>query len=105
MHHLDGDKENNVPENLVVLSVSEHSGIHYPARTCKQCGKKTYNKRYCSTKCMHIGSRKVSRPTQSQLRKDMQVLNWCALGRKYGVSDNAVRKWAASYGLICCGVE
>jgi transposase-like protein len=26
--------------------------------------------------------------------------NWCAIGRKYGVSDNAVRKWAREYCII-----
>lgn len=28
VHHLDHDKTNNAPENLVVLSVSEHSALH-----------------------------------------------------------------------------
>jgi transposase-like protein len=24
---------------------------------------------------------------------------WCAVGRKYKVTDNAVRKWAKQYGV------
>jgi len=27
-------------------------------------------------------------------------MSWVAIASKYGVSDNAVRKWARSYGLL-----
>lgn len=38
------------------------------------------------------------RPTKEQLFLDKQELkNYCAIGRKYGVSDNAVRKWEKYY--------
>ena len=32
--------------------------------------------------------------------EDIKIFSWCAIGRKYGVSDNAVRKWARSYDII-----
>ena len=33
------------------------------------------------------------------LRRIQDELNWnyCAMGRKYGVSDNAIRKWEKTY--------
>ena len=44
--------------------------------------------------------RKIKRPeTYEQFKQEMNELNWnyCAMGRKYGVSDNAIRKWEKAY--------
>lgn len=44
--------------------------------------------------------RKVKRPeTYEQFKQEMDELDWnyCAMGRKYGVSDNAIRKWEKIY--------
>jgi transposase-like protein len=42
-------------------------------------------------------ARKVPRPTYEQLKEDLSHMSWVAVGRKYGVSDNAVRKWMRWY--------
>ena len=42
-------------------------------------------------------SRKVERPSYEQLRVDVQAMSFLAIGRKYGVSDNAIRKWIRWY--------
>jgi hypothetical protein len=44
-----------------------------------------------------INSRKVERPTYAQLLIDKQTLSMSNIGKKYGVSDNAVRKWLKKY--------
>lgn len=69
---------------------------------CKmiECNNKVYGTTYCSTSCARLSSRKVRRPSKEELQKDILELNWSAIGRKYGVSDNAIRKWARSYGLL-----
>lgn len=67
---------------------------------CEHCLTPTNNKRFCSQECSKIGSRKVERPSIEQLRNDISSMSWVAMGRKYGVSDNAVRKWARLYGLL-----
>ena len=44
--------------------------------------------------------RRVQRPvTYLDFKNEMDNLNWnyCAMGRKYGVSDNAIRKWEKMY--------
>lgn len=41
--------------------------------------------------------RKVSRPSFEELNEELKNSNYCAVGRKYGVSDNAVRKWLRHY--------
>lgn len=40
-----------------------------------------------------IRQRKAERPPLSQLRKEVYEMGYSSTGRKYGVSDNAVRKW------------
>lgn len=39
----------------------------------------------------------MPRPTLEQLLVDTEELGFVGTGRKYGVSDNAVRKWIAWY--------
>jgi hypothetical protein len=70
-----------------------------PRNLCKICGKLGYGDTYCSQECSHEGQRKLQRPDRDQLTADITAMSWLAVGRKYGVSDNAVRKWAKSYGL------
>lgn len=40
------------------------------------------------------------RPSKEQLAQEIDSMSFIALGKKYGVSDNAVRKWAKAYGLL-----
>jgi transposase-like protein len=41
--------------------------------------------------------RKVERPSHEQLLADVASMSYRAIGRKYGVSDNAIRKWIRWY--------
>jgi uncharacterized protein YjcR len=43
------------------------------------------------------GRRKVERPPYEQLMVDVASMSFLAIGRKYGVSDNAVHKWIRWY--------
>lgn len=45
-------------------------------------------------------TRKVNRPPREELANLIDSHSWVYLGRKFGVSDNAVRKWAKRYNLI-----
>jgi uncharacterized protein YjcR len=47
--------------------------------------------------CHQINSRKVERPSYEQLITDKQSMTMVDIGKKYGVSDNAVRKWIKKY--------
>ena len=66
-------------------------------KICMKCKNefKTISKKrkYCSCKCAKIGRRRVNRPSKEILLKEIEETNYCAVGRKYGVSDNAIRKW------------
>jgi transposase-like protein len=41
--------------------------------------------------------RKVDRPPRDQLLREIKEFGYLAVGRKYGVSDNAIRKWVRQY--------
>ena len=66
----------------------------------KDCNSDVYGTTFCSVKCSNKMRRKVKRPSKEVLTADIESMSWLALGRKYGVSDNAVRKWARSYGIL-----
>ena len=62
---------------------------------------KEYEQRYCTRECSHLSQRKTSRPSKSELKKLIDSnFGWTQMGKMFGVSDNAVRKWAKKYGLI-----
>lgn len=71
---------------------------------CQRCKKEFTNAwkkaKYCGTTCTKLAQRRVLRPEKDMLQTDIKQLSWRAIGRKYGVSDNAVRKWARTYELI-----
>lgn len=78
-------------------------GVKYKI-ICKICKKeiesKDYKQVYCSNECHGIGLRKVKdRPSKEQLENDIQELPMTKIGKKYGVSDNAVRKWIKKNNL------
>jgi len=63
---------------------------------CKYCESKcTWSKDRCEP-CYRKQSRKVERPSLEQLKIDIENLGYLGTGRKYGVSDNSIRKWIKS---------
>ena len=46
-----------------------------------------------------IKQRKYERPDKETLYKELLETNFNAVGRKYGVSDNLIRKWCKFYGM------
>lgn len=47
----------------------------------------------------NIAQRRVERPSKEELSRLLQESNFTAIGRTYGVSDNAIRKWCKTYKL------
>jgi len=66
-------------------------------KICIKCKNKfktvTKKQKFCSYECAKVGRRKVNRPSIEILLKEIEETNYCAVGRKYGVSDNCIRKW------------
>lgn len=78
----------------------------YPI-SCNYCKKEFIPSRniykFCSKKCVgmfnSITQKRVTRPPPIQLIEEIKSTNFCIVGRKYGVSDNAIRKWCKSYNI------
>ena len=117
LDHVNGVRDDHRVENLQIVcpncaaTLSTHCGRNVPhERECRHCGKpfqpRTSDGYYCSISCSKKGKglgvarldlRKVERPSLDQLHADLESMSFCAVGRKYGVSDNAVRKWLVWY--------
>lgn len=66
---------------------------------CKLCGKEvSRGAEYC-VECYNLTKRKVERPSRAELKNLIRNNSFCSIGRIYGVSDNAVRKWCKNYNL------
>jgi hypothetical protein len=66
-----------------------HIGISKKATRCSTCSNRRPFPRV----------RKVVRPSSEELAALLGVVPMLRIGKMYGVSDNAVRKWAKAYGL------
>jgi hypothetical protein len=120
LDHVNGVSDDNQLENLRMVcpncaaTLDTHCGRNIPReRTCAGCGQQftphTMQHRYCSQECWgrvavemyrgreHPNARRVPRPSYDQLMEDVKSMSMVAVGRKYGVSDNAVRKWIRWY--------
>ena len=63
---------------------------------CK-CGIEIYKCSKMCSKCDSFRQRKVERPSLEQILKDIEETNYVLTGKKYGVSDNTIRKWIRQY--------
>jgi hypothetical protein len=120
LDHANGVRDDNRLENLRIIcpncaaTLDTHCGRknreRVPPRNCLRCDSsfvpKYPDQRYCSSACgsrwdrtgrKRPQTRKVERPPHKQLLREVNRLGYLAVGRKYGVSDNAVRKWLRQY--------
>lgn len=81
--------------------VFEKPVIPIQARQCVGCACMFQPKKRSQTYCCQQCRVKVkNKPTKTELGKLIEELSWVAIGKRYGVSDNAVRKWARKFGLL-----
>lgn len=73
-----------------------------PKKPCERCGMPTSvnTKSGVCKRCTSVLARKVEWPSKEVIETDMEVLSMRAIGRKYKVSDNTVRRWAKQYNLL-----
>lgn len=46
-----------------------------------------------------VQSMKSSKPSREELKEKIKSLPFTVIGKEYGVTDNAVRKWCKTYSL------
>jgi len=107
LDHINGDNRDNRIENLRWLCPNCHTQTDtYGSKKLRGVGlirpqKVAHNGDYrCGPHPDRLEMRKVSRPTKDELTLLIkEVNNWSELSRRFGVSDNAIRKWAKRYGI------
>jgi hypothetical protein len=105
VHHIDKNPSNNIISNFILLSSNEehcivHSTSYGHTHPCEWCGKETHNDHFCSKECTGIAHRRVERPTKDELESLLKTTTCYGLGKRFGVSDKSVYKWARAYGII-----
>ena len=107
LDHINGINNDNQIENLRIVcpncnaTLSTHGGknvkhLDKVINKC-ECGNPTFEKNKNCVKCSQIKQRKVERPNYLQLIDEINSLGYRGCGKKYGVSDNAIRKWKKHY--------
>jgi hypothetical protein len=122
LDHINGVRDDNRIENLRIVcpncaaTLDTHCGrknrLEPSERVCPLCGEtfraRRARQRYCSRACgtrapsssrglPNPARRRVERPPYEQLLREIAETSYLAVGRRYGVSDNAVRKWVRQY--------
>lgn len=68
---------------------------------CAKCNKQItrYSKSGLCPECYNIIARKVNRPNREELKDMIRKESFLCIGRRYNVSDNAIRKWCKTMNL------
>ncbi len=117
LDHINGVATDNRLENLQIVcpncaaTLDTHCGRNVNMnRLCAGCGANFRpggrEQRYCSHSCggrseasrrAQLAARTVERPPYEVLLREIAASSYRAVGRRYGVSDNAIRKWLRAY--------
>lgn len=120
VRHTDLAKEFNVsPDTIQAINAGRawvNSELKYPLHLskydkrrereinyCKDCGKIIYRKSIRCSECNFLKQKNESKIldkiTREELKEKIRNLPFTAIGKEFGVSDNAIKKWCVFYGL------
>lgn len=66
---------------------------------CSICGAKITREAKLCKRCASQKQQIVERPTREELKSLIRTTPFITIGKQYGVSDNAIRKWCKAYNL------
>ena len=114
LHHINGNHNDNRLENLQILCPNCHSltenfngkKLRKEQKYCPDCGNPIGNHseycKHCAPKHRPNPSIKIKeedRPSKEELLKLIKTTSFTEIGRMYGVTDNAIRKWCKKYEI------
>jgi hypothetical protein len=111
VHHIDGNPENNSPENLMVMTQSEHMILemsgkkkYYEPLFCVYCRKEISrsNKNFICRECFIIHNRKFN-PSKEELIEMVSKLPLREIAKIFKVSDKAIKKRCILLGIDTFG--
>lgn len=102
LDHINGIHDDNRIENLRIVcpncnaTLPTHCGKNMKKKSIKK-NKLSDDERFVNKKIQSINNRVNQRPSYKQLLDDVDINGYTGTGRKYGVSDNSIRKWIKFY--------
>lgn len=114
LHHINGNHNDNRLENLQILCPNCHSltenfnkkKLKKEQKYCPDCGNPIRNHseycKHCAPKHrsnLSIKVKEEDRPSKEELLKLIKTTSFTEIGRMYGVTDNAIRKWCKKYEI------
>lgn len=114
LDHKNGINTDNRIENLRIVCPNCNSTLETHCKGAKRKNKKERKKHFkcvgCNKDidksetglcidCYNIKQRKVIRPEISLLIEEIDKSTYKEIGRKYGVSDNCIKKWIRRSGI------
>ena len=98
--------------NFTTISGINHGDYHYNPNLSYPIRDNSANKIYCMDCGIEIGYgnircqscygksiRKVKRPEKEELKNLIRNFSFLKIGKDFGISDNAIRKWCREYNL------
>jgi hypothetical protein len=98
--HINGVWNDNRIENLRIVcpncnaTLSTHCGKKLKTKECNQDMRKVFTK---NKEDFYKNRRKSERPDYNTLIDEIEKFGYVQTGKKYNVSDNAIRKWVKYY--------
>lgn len=89
IHHIEN-------ESYPLREVQDFSKKHW---YCSFCGVEVSKGAKRCRKCADKHQQTVERPTRDKLKELIRTKPFTEIGKNYGVSDNAIRKWCKIYNL------
>lgn len=124
VHHVNENKRDNRPENLIVFRTqSDHARFHITGvmvamgdgtytsppllvtHVCAECGKEFINnkkqQKFCSRDCASVGRRNGKVPTKEELEFRVKQQSVAQIAKETGYPEHIVRYYCKRYNLKC----
>lgn len=88
------DEEKAVEIDKLISDLKTHKIVY-----CKNCGKEISSKATYCEQCSYLQKRKTERPSREVLKELIRNNTFVSIGKQFGVSDNAIKKWCISVNL------